>query len=346
MIFASLSDADGRERSQREVVMDLGGRLSGIAGIQAWAFEPSPMRGVGGSSVELLIQGPDLLQLASVAEELKRRVAALPGYENPWVHLYLNKPQLDVEIDRERASDLGVSVRDIATTLQILLGGRDLSTFKLGGETYDVIAQLDRGERNEPSDLLDLMVRSQQGELIELSALVDVRETIAPRSIDHFDRQRSVWFSVDPDPTRVSQGEAIETLLALAQELLPAEGAYAARLAGEAEQFVEAGAALAFAYGLAILIVYLVLAAQFESFFHPLTILVAVALSFTGALVTLTLVRGLYLLGLTEVSGTLNIFSKIGLVMLVGLVTKNSILIVEFANQLRGAAAATRWWMR
>jgi len=328
-IWASLVDADERERSQREVVADLGARLNGIAGIQARAYEPSPMRGVGGSGVELLIQGPDLLQLAGVAEALKRRVAMLPGYENPWVYVYLNKPQLDVEIDRERASDLGVSVRDIATTLQILLGGRDLSTFKLGGETYDVVAQLDRGERNEPSDLLDLFVRSQTGELIELAALVDVRETIAPRAIDHYDRQRSVWFSVDPDPARVSQGEAIETVFALAQELLPAEGAYAVRLVGESEQFIEAGAALAFAYGLALLIVYLVLAAQFESFFHPLTILVAVALSFTGALVALLLT-----------GATLNLFSKIGLVMLVGLVTKNSILIVEFANQLRGRGYA------
>jgi multidrug efflux pump subunit AcrB len=118
------------------------------------------------------------------------------------------------------------------------------------------------------------------------------------------------------------------------------EGAYHTRLVGESEQFIEARSALAFAYGLAILIVYLVLAAQFESFVHPVTILVAVALSFTGALVALALVRGLYLLGLTEVSGTLNIFSKIGLVMLVGLVTKNSILIVEFANQLRGRGHA------
>jgi multidrug efflux pump len=184
------------------------------------------------------------------------------------------------------------------------------------------------------------MVRSQQGELIELSALVNVRETIAPRDIPHYDRQRSVSFSVNPNPAQVSQGEAIETVLALAQELLPAEGAYSLRLAGESEKFMEARAALAFAYGLALLIVYLVLAAQFESFVHPLTILVAVALSFTGALVTLAAVDGLHLLGLTDVSGTLNIFSKIGLVMLVGLVTKNSILIVEFANQLRGRGYA------
>jgi multidrug efflux pump len=329
IVWSSLSDAGERERSQREVVKDIDTRLSGIAGIKSWAYEPSPMRGFGGSAVELLIQGQDLWTLAAIGEDLKRRVETLPGYKNPWVHLYLNKPQLDVEIDRERASDLGVSVRDIATTLQILLGGRDLSTFKLGGETYDVVAQLDRGERNEPSDLLDLMVRSQQGELIELSALVNLRETIAPRDIDHYDRQRSVWFSVDLDPEQVSLGEAIETVTALAQELLPEEGSYRLQLAGESEKFIEARAALAFAYGLALLIVYLVLAAQFESFVHPLTILVAVALSFTGALLALLL---------TGV--TLNIFSKIGLVMLVGLVTKNSILIVEFANQLRGRGYA------
>jgi multidrug efflux pump len=337
-IWASLVDADERKRSQREVVEDIGARLRQVAGIEAWAFEPSPMRGVGGSGLNLRILGEDLQRMADIGEALKRRVGELPGYGHADVNIYLNKPQLEVEIDRERASDLGVSVRDIATTLQILLGGRDLSTFKLRGETYDVMAQLERGERNDPRDLLELSVRTQDGGLVPLSGLVDLRETTAPRAIYHFDRLRSANFSVQLDG--VAQGEAIETVGAIARELLPLEGGYRVRLAGNSEKFVESGNALAFAYGLAILIVYLVLAAQFESFVHPLTILVAVALSFTGALVTLAIVGWLNDRGVVQVVGSLNIYSKIGLVMLIGLVTKNSILIVEFANQLRGRGYA------
>jgi multidrug efflux pump len=322
IILTSLVDAGERERSQREVAGDIGDRLSEIAGIKAYAHEPSPLRGFSSATVDISIQGPDLAQLAAVGNAVDQRVQEMPGYGSTDLDIHLDKPQLEVEIDRDRASDQGVSVREIARTLQVMLGGRDMSTFKLGGETYDVVAQLGRGERNDPRDLLELPVRNASGELVSLSALVKVRETVAPRAIHHYDRLRNVRFTVRPE--EVSQGEAISTVAQLAEDLLPEGGAYRVTLAGEAEKFVESGNALAFAYGLAILIVYLVLAAQFESFMHPITILVAVALSFTGALLAL------------KVTGmTLNIYSKIGLVMLVGLVTKNGILIVEFANQLR-----------
>jgi multidrug efflux pump len=163
--------------------------------------------------------------------------------------------------------------------------------------------------------------------------VVSLHETVAPREINHYDRMRSVRFTVIPDEH--AQGQAIREVSRIAESLLPPEGGYQVRVAGESESFIESGNALAFAYALAILIVYLVLAAQFESFVHPVTILVAVALSFTGALVTLGAVALLHRWGVVDVAGTLNLYSKIGLVMLVGLVTKNSILIVEFANQLR-----------
>ena len=322
LIFASLVDHSERDRTQKEIARDLGKRLQEIAGIKAYAHEPSPLRGFTSASVDVRIQGPDLQKLADIGEELERRVDAMPGYGNIDVDIHLNKPQFEVDIDRDRASDLGVSVRDIASTLQILLGGRDLSTFKLDGETYDVVAQLGRGERNDPRDLLELSVRSGLGDLISLSALVQVRETTSPRSIHHYDRVRDVRFTVSPE--EVSQGEAIFVVSDLARELISDEAGYAVQLAGESEKFIESANALAFAYALAILIVYLVLAAQFESFVHPITILVAVALSFTGALIALM-----------ATDSTLNIYSKIGLVMLVGLVTKNSILIVEFSNRLR-----------
>jgi multidrug efflux pump len=321
-LWVSLVPRDERDESQAEVVERLRPRLGEISGIRAFAFSPSPLRGFGNTPVSLVIQGPEVKELARMADEVVARLDQEPGFENVRSDLFLNKPQLEVVIDRERASDLGVSARDIASTLQILLGGLDLSTFKLEGETYDVIAQLPRGHRSRPQDLVDLYVRSHDGRLVSLSQVVEARETIAPRALPHHDRLRAV--TVLAELSTLSQGEALEKTRAIAEDVVPETGGYRIAFSGEAERFFEAGSALVFAYGLALLVVYLVLAAQFESFVHPITILVAVALSFTGALVALS-----------AVGGTLNVYSKIGLVMLVGMVTKNSILIVEFANQLR-----------
>lgn len=330
IIVATLVDPSEREREQHEIIASLNERLRDISGIQSWVSASSPLGGeFQGPKVDLEIHGPDLFRLAEIGESILQRVEALPpGYNDPWVWLYPSKPQLEVEVDRERASDLGVSMRDIANTLQVLLAGRDISTFKLDGETYDVIAQLDRADRNEPRDLLELFVRSQSGELITLSALTSIRESVTPAQITHSDRQRSVRFTVEPDPELIGQGEAVETVTTIVREVLSEDSSYFMRLAGQSEQYTEASGALARAYALALLFVYLFLAAQFESFVHPITILIAAALSFTGALITLSL------------TGTsLNVYSAIGLVMLVGLVTKNSILIVEFANQLRDRGA-------
>jgi multidrug efflux pump len=320
VLIASLTPPDQRERNQLDLVNDMRPMLEGIAGITAFPTSPSMISGFGASPVQFVVEGEDLPPLAAWGDEIKNRIASYGGFGNVQTNLYLNKPQLEVSIDRERASDLGVSVRSIASALQILLGGLDLSTFKLGGETYDVMAQLEQQERNDPRDLLELYVRGNDQQLVALSAVVNTRETIAPREVPHYDRQRSVTVSADL-ATR-TQGEGLEIASAIAEQVLP-EGT-GIRFVGEAEKFLASSNALLFAYGLAIVVVYLVLAAQFESFVHPLTILVAVALSFTGALVALLATQT-----------TLNLFSKIGLVMLVGLVTKNSILIVEFANQLR-----------
>jgi multidrug efflux pump len=322
LLIGGLNDPGERERSQEQIAKEVAPQLEGIAGIKAFTSTPSAFTGFLSSPVSFVIEGKSLEALASYADEIEDRIDAYGGFKHVESNLYLNKPQLEVRIDRNRASDLGMSVRDIASTLQILLGGLDLSTFKLGGETYDVVVQLGRGERDEPRDVLELYVRGNEGELIPLSSVVQTRETIAPREIPHYNRQRSVTVTANLMDS-LSQGDAIEAAAAIAKDVLPDEG-YQIRFTGEAEKFLESGNALAFAYGLAILVVYLVLAAQFESFIDPFTILVAVAFSFTGALVALLLT-----------DTTLNLFSKIGLVMLVGLVTKNSILIVEFANQLR-----------
>jgi multidrug efflux pump len=320
VFFGQLAPRPER-RSYKDIQQDLKQPLADITGIETRVIAPSPLRGFGSSPVQVVITGEDLAVLDRIAGEVERKAGALPYFNYVKKNLQLNKPQLEVSIDRERASDLGVSVRDIATTLQIMLGGVDVSSFKLGGETYDVIAQLPRQDRSNPRALLEQFVRGHS-ELIPLAALVEAKETIAARSIPHLDRFRAV--TIDAGIQGISQGDGLEKMKELAEAELPPGGGYRVKFSGEAEKFFEANNALVFAYLLAILVVYLVLAAQFESFAHPVTIMVAVFLSFTGALIALKL-TGL----------TLNLFSKIGIVMLVGLVTKNSILIVEFANQLR-----------
>lgn len=323
LVIAGLRDPELRQRTGQEIADAIQPELDEIAGIKAHASSPSMLTGFLSWPISFAIGGSDLEELKRRADEIERRMEAHGGFGNVQSDLYLNKPQLEVDIDRDRASDLDLSVREVATALQILLGGLDLSTFKLGGETYKVMVQLGRDERNDPRDLHELYVRGSGGELIPLSAVIRTRETIVPREIPHYDRQRSVSVTASLEDD-TAQGEGLEAVRAITSEVLPEQG-YAFSFTGEAEKFIESGSALSFAYALAIAVVFLVLAAQFESFVHPITILVAVALSFTGALVALW------------VTGTtLNLFSKIGLVMLVGLVTKNSILIVEFTNQLRG----------
>jgi multidrug efflux pump len=322
-LWVSLAPRAERERSQAEVIEGVRGPLSEIPGIESFAFGPSPLRGFRGTPVELALQGPEIADLKRYSDAIADRLRATPGFVNVRTDLFLNKPQLEVVIDRERASDLGVSVREIATTLQILLGGVDISTFKLEGETYNVMAQLPRAERSRPADLLSLYVRGKDDQLVSLRSVVKAAETVAPRSLNHFDRRRSATINSDLGDG-FSQGEALAVASRVAEEVLAGASGYGYVFSGEAEKFFESGNALLFAYALAVLVVYLVLAGQFESFVHPLTILVGVALSFTGALVALS-----------AAGHTLNLYSKIGLVMLVGLVAKNSILIVEFANQLR-----------
>jgi hydrophobe/amphiphile efflux-1 (HAE1) family protein len=323
-LFSSLTPWEERDRTQMTIVDDLREKLSRIGGIEAFPINlPALGQSRNAAPLSLVVQGPDVTRLSRYTHEIMNRARGIPGLVNLRTDLELDKPQIEVDIDRDRASDLGVSVRQIASALQILFGGLDLTTFKLGGETYKVIAQLSRDERGTARDLYEVYVRSQTNEIIPLGSIVTLRETVTPRGLPHFDRMRSATVS-----GYMTQGTALGTVLGRVEEIvtdvLPAAEGYRFAWSSDSEAYFESGNALVFAYLLAIIIIFLVLAAQFESFLHPMTILVAVALSFTGALVAL-MVTG----------ATLNLFSEIGLVMLVGLVTKNSILIVEFANQLR-----------
>ncbi|GIW41104.1 MAG: acriflavin resistance protein [Candidatus Binatia bacterium] len=321
-IFASLVPPERRERTQMEIVDALRAELYTIGGIQAFPMN-LPTLSADFTPVSLVLQGPETRRLVEFAERVVEKSRGIPGLVNVQTDLVVNKPEVVVRIDRERASDLGVSVRDIATALQILFGGLDLTTFKLAGETYKVIAQLERAERSTPSSIVGVYVRGRDRQLVPLASVVRVEETVGPRAIPHFDRLRSATVSANL-ASGAALGTALENVRRVAEEVLPVGEGYRLAFSGASERYYESGHALLFAYVLAVAIVYLVLAAQFESFVHPLVILVAVAFSFTGALL---------LLGLG--GSTLNLFSEIGLVMLVGLVTKNSILIVEFANQLR-----------
>jgi multidrug efflux pump len=323
LVIGSL--ATERDRNVREVLAELRPKLADVTGVTAFASEFQALgRGFGGAPVSLVVMGPDVGELAHYADVIARRAETeIPGLFNVRSDLFLNKPELDVEIDRDRASDLGVSVRDVASALQVLLGGVDLSKFKVGGQTYDVIVQLERRERSRPGDIPLLYVHGNDNQLIPLSSVVRVRESTAARGVPHFDRLRAATITAALAPG-ASQGEALARVRALAEDVLPKSGGWRVDFSGESEQFFESGRAIVFAYLLGVAVIFLVLAAQFESFVHPLVILIAVALSFTGALVTLWLT-----------GTTLNLFSQIGMVMLVGLVAKNSILIVEFANQLR-----------
>jgi multidrug efflux pump len=330
-MFTTLVPWEDRDRSSSDIVKELRDKYAKVPGVKAFPFNPAALgRSFRSAPVSMVVQGPDIVQLARYANEIVKAGEDNAGLVSLQSDLVINKPQLEVEIDRNRASDLRVSPRDIATTLQILLGGLDLSTFKLGGETYNVIVQLESQNRSDPLDVLRAYVKNPEGNLIPLSSVVSVRQTVAPRGLPHFDRLRSATITANLKDG-ASLGTSLDDLRDVAEGILPAGSGYRVRFSGESEQFYESSNALLFAYVLAVVAVYLVLAAQFESFLHPAVILVAVALSFTGALVTLRL------------TGTsLNLFSQIGLVMLVGLVTKNSILIVEFANQLRARGSSVR----
>jgi multidrug efflux pump len=239
--------------------------------------------------------------------------------------LRLNKPQLDINIDRERASGLGVSVADIGSTLETFLGGRAVTNFKRGTKQYDVILQMRARSRATPDAIHDIYIRGSGG-LVQLANVVNIHETVAPKELNHYNRVRSATLSASLAPG-VSLGQALDDLDRISQEKLP--GGLKRDLAGQSLEYKSSSASLYYLFLLAVVFIYLVLSAQFESFVHPLTILLSVPLAVFGALLTLFIFRQ-----------SLNIYSQIGLIMLVGLVTKNAILIVEFSNQLRARGQA------
>src|SRR5213076_1093994 len=261
------------------------------------------------------------------------RASQIKGLANVQTDLFVNKPELRVTFDRDRAEDLGVPVRDVASALQTFLGGRRVSTFTRNDKLYYVMLQLAPGHRATPSDMTGIYLRGRGAQLVQLGALARVEEGVGPRQINHFNRVPSFTLSASLVPP-FAQGEALDSLDRLARQVLPLGSTTA--LAGDSREFKESGGALYFAFGVALLVVFMVLASQFESLVHPFTVLLAVPLAVTGALATLLLAALLHRPG-----GTINLYSEIGMVLLIGLVTKNSILLVEYTNQLKGRGLDT-----
>jgi multidrug efflux pump len=316
--FVRLTDWSERDRSVADVIQEISGPFFAIPGVFAFASNP-PAFGFG-SPVQFVIRHPDFDRLSAGMDTLVKRARQIPGLVNVDTDLRVNKPELTVTYDRERAEDLGVPIRDVAGALQALLGGQRVSTFTRDNKLYDVIVQLDPAERATPTDMRDVYLRGRDGSLVSFASLAQVEEGVGPRQVNHFNRVRSATLTANLAPG-FTLGEALDSVAALGREVLPSGTSTA--LSGESREFQESGAALYFAFVLAVVAVYLVLAAQFESLLHPLTVLLAVPLAVTGALVTLMLA-----------GSTLNLYSQIGMILLVGLVTKNSILLVEYANQL------------
>jgi multidrug efflux pump len=318
IIFTRLADWSERDRTVQDVIGEVQGQFFGIPGILAFANNP-PAFGWG-SPVNFVVQHPDFAALTQAMDTMTKRARQIPGLVNVDTDLRVNKPELAVNFDRDRAEDLGVPVGDVAATLQTLLGGRRVSTFTRNNKLYDVRVQLEPRERATPSDVSGLYVRGRDGQLVQMNAVTRIDEGVGPLRLNHFNRVRSFTLTANLTPG-FALGQAIDSLNALAAEVLPAGST--TKLAGESRELEESGSSLYFAFGLALLVVFMVLASQFESLLHPFTVLLSVPLAVTGALLAL-LISG----------STLNLYSQIGMILLIGLVTKNSILLVEYANKL------------
>lgn len=321
--FAIVFLKDWRERvaSTTDVVEDLRATLAEIPGIRAFPQVSSGLVRSRGQPFSVVLGGPDYVELAQWRDRILARVEENPGLYGVDSDYKETRPQVRVHIDRERAADLGISVQDVGRTLETMMGSRRVTTYVDAGEEYDVILQARDDDRASAADLENIHVRSRGGELVPLSSVVTLSELAEPGSLNRFNRLRAITISGGIAPG-YNLGEAIEWVQKVADEELPDIAQIDFK--GESREYLKSGGALLFTFAMALLIVYLVLAAQFESFIHPIVIMLTVPLAVLGALI------GLWITG-----GTLNLFSQIGIVMLVGLAAKNGILIVEFANQLR-----------
>ena len=321
--FVVLKPWEERVRSQQSIVKEFFPKLLGIPGANVFAINPPSLNQPGRKApVQFVLGGPSYETLKDwskiIINKTKEENPKLLSVDGDYKE---TKPELKVDINRDRAAAMEVSIADIGRTLETMLGSRFVTTLNDRGVQYNVVLQARNKDRETPNDLENIYVRNANNNLIPLNNLITTKETAAPKELNRFDRMRSVTISASLAPG-YSLGEALDYLDNLALTSLPPEARIS--YAGQSREFRDSSSSLMITFGLALLVVFLVLAAQFESFVHPIIIMLSVPLAITGALATL------YLTGIT-----LNVYSQIGLVMLIGLVAKNAILIVEFANQLR-----------
>ncbi len=316
---------DGERRDQFAIMDEVRSQVRGLAGVDVFLISTSALQQGAGRPLQFVLQAPNLDTLVAYADSMVARARQVPGIQGVDTNVDLNKPQLSVSIDRNKAASLGVSPADVGTALQVLMGGLDITEFERGNQRYEVMVQARDSSRVTPDDVASLYVRGSGSDLVQLSSVVNVEEGVAPNQINHFNRRRSITVSAGLED--LSLGAGLERMQSLASEVLPDQ--FTTTVTGQSQDFQESFGSLIFALIMAVVAVYLVLAGQFESFVHPFTVMLALPLALVGA------VAGLAALGMT-----LNIYSMIGIIMLMGLVTKNSILLVDFANQARRGGMA------
>ena len=326
----SFKDWSERDRSQSELQQDIQGRLAAVSGVEAFVFAPPSLPGAGGGlPISMVIQSTGSSdRVYEVTQEIKQKAEATGQYIVVQNSLSYNTQEVRVTIDRDRAAALNLPVRDIGATLSLLVGDGSISQFDRESNSYDVIVQVPQQYRNNPEKLGEFFVRSVTGDMVPLSSVVDISTGVTATAIEQFDQLNSSTISALPLPG-VTTGDGLATLQDIAREVLP-DGFYI-EYSGQSRLEVEEGNTILIAFALALTVIYLVLAAQFESFRDPFIILMSVPLSIFGAMLPLNL-------GLS----TLNIYTQVGLITLIGLITKHGILMVEFANQQRRAKGLNR----
>ncbi|WP_284620036.1 efflux RND transporter permease subunit [Aquabacterium humicola] len=330
MSFMGAKDWSLREKSTQQIARELQQQFAGLPGVLAFASTPPSLgQGFRDRPVNFVIVTSDSYQnLAATTQKILAEMAKNPGFVAPDSDLRLNKPELFMEVDRDRAADAGVSVDQVARTVETMLGGRAVTRYKRGADQYDVIVQTQTTGRTTPEDIEKLFVRGRGDAMLPLSSLVKVRESVSPRELNHFNQRRSVSITANLAPN-YALGDALKFMDDTARAVL--QPGYATELNGVSREFRSSSGALALVFVLALVFIFLVLSAQFESFIDPFVIMLSVPLSMVGALGAITLT-----------GGTLNVYSQIGLITLVGLITKHGILIVEFSNQLRQQGRSVR----
>jgi multidrug efflux pump len=320
-VRVTLVDPKKRERSQKEIVAMVNRNLPKFTEGKAFAIEEQTIavNRRGGLPVQFVIQNNNFEKLAQVLPKFLEEANKNPVFQGVDADLKFNKPELRIMINRLKASELGVSVDDVSQTLQLALSNGRVGYFTKDGKQYQVIAQVTRSNRDDPEDLKTIYVRNNRGEMIGLDNLVTITESTTPPTIYHFNRYKSATISAGLAPGKTI-GDGIKAMEEIASRLL--DDTFATSLAGSSRDYAESSSNTSFAFLLALALIFLILAAQFESFIDPFIIMLTVPLAIAGAMLSL------WIFG-----HTLNIFSQIGMIMLIGLVTKNGILIVEFANQ-------------